>query len=86
MVQMMQESSSMMILLEGHTDISGSKQANKKLSENRVFAVKRYLVERGIEADRIRLKAYGETRPLTYSRDEASKKRNRRVVFRVLQL
>jgi len=86
MVQMMQESSSMMILLEGHTDISGNKQANKILSENRVLAVKQYLVERGIEATRIKLKAYGETRPLTYKRDEASKKRNRRVVFRVLQL
>jgi outer membrane protein OmpA-like peptidoglycan-associated protein len=84
--QMMQQSNSMVILLEGHTDISGNERANMALSESRVLAVKRYLVERGIEKDRIKLKAYGESRPLTYNRDEASRRKNRRVVFRVLAL
>ncbi len=86
LTQMMLESETLHILLEGHTDISGNARANQALSESRVLAVKGYLTERGVEANRIELKAYGETKPLTYQRDEASKRKNRRVVFKVLGL
>ena len=84
--QMMLQSETMQILLEGHTDVSGNAAANMELSESRVKAVKQYLVERGVAPERIKLRAYGETRPLTTKRDDASKRKNRRVVFRVLEL
>ena len=83
---MMKENESMMILLEGHTDISGNAMANKRLSEQRVVAVKQYLCQHDIEPERIKLKAYGESRPLTTERDPESRKRNRRVAFRILEL
>ncbi|UZR92751.1 OmpA family protein [Chondrinema litorale] len=85
-VQMMKDNETMTILLEGHTDISGNAVANKRLSEQRVIAVKQYLCQHDIEPERIKLKAYGESRPLTTERDPESRKRNRRVAFKILEL
>ena len=85
-VQMMKENQNMVVLLEGHTDISGNATANKRLSERRVIAVKLYLSQRDIDSSRIKVRAYGETQPLTHERDPESRKRNRRVVFKILEL
>jgi outer membrane protein OmpA-like peptidoglycan-associated protein len=47
------------LILGGHADIRGPKEYNQKLSERRVERAKAYLVEKGIPADHIDLKAYG---------------------------
>jgi OOP family OmpA-OmpF porin len=54
-----------MIVAVGHTDRFGSAAYNQRLSERRVEAVKAYLVGQGIEPDRIRTEARGETQPVT---------------------
>lgn len=48
----------------GHTDNTGNPDANQQLSEQRAEAVKRYLVNKGLSADRIVVKGYGSSQPL----------------------
>ncbi|THF64244.1 OmpA family protein [Pseudothauera rhizosphaerae] len=53
------------ILAVGHTDRIGSDDYNQRLSERRAAAVKTYLVEKGIEANRIYTEGKGERQPVT---------------------
>lgn len=53
------------ILVIGHTDRFGSSKYNQKLSERRAQAVRDYLVDKGIPANRIEAKGMGETQPVT---------------------
>lgn len=73
------------IQLEGHTDFQGNAQANMKLSEDRVEAVKGYLVKKGVKKTRIRTKAFGGTQPLTRERTDEARTSNRRVEVRILK-
>lgn len=72
------------IQLQGHTDIVGSTSLNLKLSEQRVQAVKKYLVQKGIDGKRISTKGFGGTRPLTKGSTEEEHKKNRRVEIVIL--
>lgn len=67
--------------LEGHTDDIGSKQFNKKLSFDRANAVKKWLVDRGINPKRLTVKGYGFDRPIATNDTEEGRQRNRRVEF-----
>ena len=51
-------------VLEGHTDASGSDAYNLGLSERRAESVFEFLVLRGVALERLRVKAYGESRSL----------------------
>ena len=63
----------------GYTDNVGTDEYNLKLSERRSNEARNYLIERGVEADRISAKGYGEVNP-KYSNDtEQGKQLNRRV-------
>lgn len=53
------------ILAVGHTDRIGSDDYNQRLSERRAAAVKTYLVEKGIEANRVYTEGKGERQPVT---------------------
>ncbi|HYC86191.1 MAG TPA: OmpA family protein [Chryseosolibacter sp.] len=83
--QMMQANKKMEIQLEGHTDNLGNHAANLELSQKRVDAVKKYLVNKGISRDRIKTKAFGGTRPLTHEASDEARYRNRRVELRILK-
>ncbi len=72
------------VLVEGHTDSRGSKAYNLKLSQKRAEAVKRALVERGIEPDRIIAKGYGEAYPVASNLTAAGRQQNRRVEIVIL--
>ncbi len=54
-----------MITAVGHTDRFGSEPYNQRLSEQRVAAVKAYLVSQGIEPSRMHTEGKGETQPVT---------------------
>ncbi|MBC8112116.1 MAG: OmpA family protein [Verrucomicrobia bacterium] len=81
----MQQNTGVEILLEGHTDYIGNAEDNLKLSENRVRAVKNYLISKDIAESRIQIKWYGGTKPLATGETEAIRKMNRRVEFRILK-
>lgn len=81
--------------IEGHTDIRASDEYNYKLSQRRVESVRRYMIEKGIEASRLTAKGYGHNRPAVDDKGcvgtdetmtEACKyatAKNRRVIFRI---
>lgn len=84
-VQMMKENSKIEIQLEGHTDNVGGGKANLDLSQKRVDAVKKYLVEKGISKGRIQTKAFGGTQPLKSEQTPEARALNRRVEMRILK-
>jgi OmpA-OmpF porin, OOP family len=86
LVAIMERYPAMEIQLEGHTDFRGSKKLNQELSEDRVEAVKQYLVTRNVATARIKTKAFGGTRPLNRDASMASADINRRVEVRVLKV
>jgi len=53
------------LILEGHADHRGAKDYNVKLSERRVARAKNYLVEHGVSADHIDIKAFGAEQNMT---------------------
>jgi OmpA-OmpF porin, OOP family len=63
----------------GHTDNVGTPEANLRLSQGRAQAVMAALVERGIKADRLTAKGYGQTSPIADNRTEEGRAKNRRV-------
>lgn len=83
LVGMLNESSQMTIQLEGHTDFRGSPTANIRLSQDRVDAVKKYLVDKGIAETRIATKAFGGSQPLSRDNTTEARSRNRRVEVRI---
>jgi OmpA-OmpF porin, OOP family len=63
----------------GHTDNVGTPEANLKLSQDRAQAVMAALAERGVKADRLTAKGYGQTAPVADNRTENGRAKNRRV-------
>lgn len=66
----------------GHTDDRGNDAYNQKLSEKRAASVKAHLVKKGIAAERISAKGYGETMPVADNKTKAGRAANRRVEVR----
>lgn len=66
------------VTIEGHTDDLGDDRYNLDLSERRARAVAAELARRGVAADRITARGFGESRPVAPNDDEG-RKRNRRV-------
>ena len=74
------------VIIEGHTDSTGSVQMNLKLSKERADAVKAYLVaNRTLPARQIKSIGYGPERPLATNSTPEGRARNRRVSF-ILQV
>jgi outer membrane protein OmpA-like peptidoglycan-associated protein len=74
------------VRVEGHTDSRGSAEYNLELSKRRAQAVKEYLVDAGIGADRLVSEGYGETQPIETNTTAQGRERNRRVEFRILEV
>jgi outer membrane protein OmpA-like peptidoglycan-associated protein len=67
------------IVIEGHTDDTGPDDYNMTLSEKRAKAVQAFLEAKGVKADRMTAKWYGETQPKYPNDSEANRQKNRRV-------
>jgi len=65
--------------IEGFTDNTGSEDANQSLSEHRADSVKRYLVGRGVQSDRLSSSGRGENAPVADNETTAGRQQNRRV-------
>jgi OOP family OmpA-OmpF porin len=83
--QMLHSNPQMVIQLEGHTDTRGDAKLNLKLSQQRVDAVKKYLVAKGVPKSRVKTKAFGGTQPISKENTEEAHKLNRRVEARILE-
>ncbi len=71
--------------IEGHTDSIGSEATNQKLSTERALAVKTFLIDQGIAADRLESIGYGEKKPIATNMYKDGRDQNRRVEINLLK-
>jgi len=82
--KLLQEHSDVNIEISGHTDSSGDAKRNLQLSQNRVNAVKKLLMEHHIDASRLSAIGYGSTQPLVSNDTKENRQINRRVEFKII--
>lgn len=71
--------------LSGHTDNVGSDATNLAMSKGRVEEVKKYLISKGVPADRVTTFAYGESKPIASNDTEEGRAKNRRVEMKIIK-
>mgnify|MGYP006288101561 CR=1 FL=1 len=69
------------IEIRGYTDSVGPASVNKNLSQKRADSVKQYLVDQGVEADRLKAVGYGEESPVAPNNTAEGRAKNRRIEF-----
>ena len=84
-VSMMRDDPNMRIQLIGHTDNQGDSKLNKKLSLRRAYNVREYLIDKGIDGNRIKFKGVGGSFPIAPNDTEENRQKNRRVEFVILE-
>jgi outer membrane protein OmpA-like peptidoglycan-associated protein len=72
---------SYLIEIQGHTDNFGNSSSNLILSESRAEAVRKYLVEKGVNNSRLSSHGYGDTKPVANNNTSEGRSKNRRVEF-----
>ncbi|MFK7816507.1 MAG: OmpA family protein [Gammaproteobacteria bacterium] len=71
------------IEISGHTDSRGSDDYNLRLSQSRATSVMKYLINNGIDSNRLRAVGYGETNPIADNESDEGLAKNRRIEFNV---
>lgn len=82
-VKELMENPTLMVDLEGHTDSVGSARYNLELSQRRTEAVRRFLVEKGVDLPRIQSIGAGEVHPVADNTARDGRAQNRRVVIKL---
>ena len=67
------------VVVQGHTDSTGSEEHNLELSERRAEAVRRYLASLGVDPARLATMGFGEESPVASNESESGRRQNRRV-------
>ena len=83
LVGLLEGNQTIKVEISAHTDDVGNDDYNLKLSEKRAKTVVDYLTSKGIKADRMTAKGYGETQPLVGNDTDENKAKNRRVQFKI---
>ena len=83
LVKILRDYPTVEILIGGHTDNQGDPALNVKLSEDRVEAVKKYLVSKGVDPKRLSTQGFGGTQPSANNDQEETRRFNRRVEFTI---
>ena len=65
LLKFLQENPIVQIKIEGHSDETGNAKSNITLSEKRALSVKNFLIQKGIQANRITTKGFGHLKPKT---------------------
>ena len=84
-VQLLNDNPGVKIQITGHTDNVGRPAENLLLSQNRAKAVVNYLGSKGIRAQRLSSKGFGETQPVADNKTEEGRARNRRTEMKVVE-
>jgi outer membrane protein OmpA-like peptidoglycan-associated protein/Tol biopolymer transport system component len=74
------------VAIQGHTDDVGEENKNLILSENRAKSVMNYLVSMGVDANRLKAKGFGESKPKVPNVSEENRSKNRRTEFLIEKL
>lgn len=72
--------------VQGHTDDRGTKAHNQALSQQRAEAVRAYLIQAGVEPERLVAVGYGPSRPLMPNITPTAREKNRRIEFAILEV
>ena len=72
------------MIVEGHTDSTGSAEYNQQLSLNRANAVRNHLVGSAVDSRRVTTMGFGETQPVATNETETGRQLNRRVELRIV--
>lgn len=83
-VQLMIERPQVKLGIYGHTDNRGGADYNKRLSDRRAAAVVKYIVDKGVGADRLESAGFGMEQPIVDNNTEENRAKNRRVEFKIL--
>ena len=74
------------VLIEGHTDSTGDKHLNLRLSELRAKSVRDYLITHGgYDASRFQVTGFGDTKPIADNGTKVGRSLNRRVEVTILK-
>jgi len=84
-VQVLKDAGDVSIVAEGHTDSIGTVPYNLKLSQRRAESVRKYLVNHGMAAERIRTEGFGKSRPVASNDTADGRAQNRRVELHLVQ-
>jgi type IX secretion system PorP/SprF family membrane protein len=80
-VLLLSENEMLNIEIIGHTDNVGTREANQNISEQRAEIVKNYLIEKGIDANRIKTNGMADKKPKSENDTNENRSKNRRVEF-----
>jgi peptidoglycan-associated lipoprotein len=69
------------VMIEGHCDERGTEEYNRALGERRALAIREYLINLGIQAERVQTISYGEDKPAELGTGESVWAKNRRGEF-----
>jgi len=81
--QLLKDSSTYKIDINGYTDITGSPEKNQVLSENRANSVKQFLISNGVDESRITATGHGINDPIADNKTAAGRAKNRRVEMKL---
>ena len=82
-VKVMVENPSYKLEINGHTDNKGNAEKNLQLSQKRSEAVKNYLIQKGVPANKLTAYGWGQTAPVADNTTNEGRTKNRRVEFKV---
>ncbi len=85
LVELLANNAGVRVEIGGHTDSVGSDADNLRLSEQRAAAVVDYLVVKGIPAEHLSAKGYGETQPVASNDTDKGRALNRRTEMKIIQ-
>ena len=85
LVEVMKFKSTFIIEIAGHTDNTGTVEINLKLSQDRANAVRNYLLKKGIAANRVTAKGYGDTETVADNTTSEGKANTRRTEVRIIK-
>jgi outer membrane protein OmpA-like peptidoglycan-associated protein len=85
LVDLLNKNPKMKIEIGGHTDNKGTREYNQKLSNDRAESVYTYLVQHGIDKNRLSYKGYGMDKPIDTNDTEEGRANNRRTEFKVVE-
>lgn len=85
LVEFLNNNPTLKIEIGGHTDNVGSKDYNQQLSENRAKSVYTYLIDAGINAERLSFKGYNFSEPIASNDKEEGRAQNRRTEFKIIE-
>jgi len=85
LVEILKIKNTMVVEIQGHTDNVGKEDENLKLSQARAEEVRKYLVAKGITAERVTAKGYGQSTPIADNSSDEGKSKNRRTSLKVIK-